>query len=238
MSETLVSIGYTVVLPRMRDPGRSEDLLPPLLWSRSECLCAFLPGMWCISWVTDTEAARREQAERFGVDPGRFHRLLLDVTNRIDGEVRYPDACVSLAVARELADYVGNPACAIVGAAVRAADVEAILEETRPPPMEGCAPTARPAIGELAERREAPEAGGDVLGWEPLAVEGTCGVTCSWICNGLERDFVERESARPNAHGLIEDGEVASRFARWIQAEGNAEPGLWVPVRLTRYGRN
>ena len=67
-----------------------------------------------------------------------------------------------------------------------------------------------------------------LLGFEPLVFNG--GLSCSWLCNGLETTVAEQLGIRPNASGLISTFEEACRCVEFISRdEIGAEPGLWLP---------
>jgi hypothetical protein len=72
-----------------------------------------------------------------------------------------------------------------------------------------------------------------VLGYEPLVIDG--GLSCSWLCNGIDRDADEKLGITTNAFGLIERLEDAARVVRHIRDDGHAEPGLWLPWLVARY---
>ncbi len=85
-----------------------------------------------------------------------------------------------------------------------------------------------------AVKREAPAVGGEILGFEPMAFED--GLTCSWLCNGLETVCFEKLGIRPNASGYLKDEADAARAVELIESdETGAEPGLWLPWLLLEY---
>jgi hypothetical protein len=81
--------------------------------------------------------------------------------------------------------------------------------------------------------REQPLAGGGAaLGFEPIVLNG--GLSCSWLCNGIDRAADHKLGIKTNAFGLIEHREDADRVVQYIREDG-AEPGLWLPWLLVRY---
>ena len=72
-------------------------------------------------------------------------------------------------------------------------------------------------------------------GFELLATQHGL-LTCSWVCNGLEKVCSERLGVRPNEHGFVDAESDAERCLTLIRKpETGAEPGLWLPFRVTIY---
>jgi hypothetical protein len=61
------------------------------------------------------------------------------------------------------------------------------------------------------------------------------GLSCSWLCNGIDRDADDKLGIKTNASGLIERLDEADRVVQYIREDGHAEPGLWLPWLLVRY---
>lgn len=77
--------------------------------------------------------------------------------------------------------------------------------------------------------------GGDFLGFELLATYLGM-LTCSWVCNGLETECAKRLGILTNSHGFVQTYADASRCAEFISRdETGAEPGLWLPWRMSVY---
>lgn len=72
-----------------------------------------------------------------------------------------------------------------------------------------------------------------MLGFEPLVADG--GLSCSWICNGLDREADEKLGIPTNSLGLIDNPDDAARVVTYIREGGRGEPGLWLPWLLVRY---
>ena len=77
---------------------------------------------------------------------------------------------------------------------------------------------------------------GEFLGFELLPIH--CGqVECSWLCNHLEAHFSTTLGTQLNEWGLLDDLEIARRCCDVInRGEVGAEPGLWLPWGLVRFG--
>jgi hypothetical protein len=120
-------------------------------------------------------------------------------------------------------------------------DRDADFEELGVPPAlrgrgaaMGEATTPRGFLSAVASGQAIPS-GGTSLGYEPLALD--CGqFQHSWLCNSLEQHCADVLGVRPGPSGLIDDFADARRCCDEINREEvGAEPGLWLPILLTRY---
>jgi hypothetical protein len=72
---------------------------------------------------------------------------------------------------------------------------------------------------------------GTPLGFEPLGFN--VGLSCSWMCNGLEVTVNRDLGITPNPLGLISTlSEALQCVAHISQDHVGAEPGLWLPWLL------
>src|SRR5438046_7969022 len=69
ISDLLTNAGFLLVKPLSRPAWTDQELLPPVLLSGSECLCAKFPGSYAIDWSSDTEERRIEDFDSVGIDP-------------------------------------------------------------------------------------------------------------------------------------------------------------------------
>ena len=96
-------------------------------------------------------------------------------------------------------------------------------------------PDGETGIFECVKQRAAVDPGGVAAGFELSAVDIGL-ITCSWLCNGLEKDCAERFGVGLNADGLIANYDDALRCLGYVRGgEVQPEPGLWLPWLLTVY---
>ena len=81
---------------------------------------------------------------------------------------------------------------------------------------------------ELALRSRTIVDKGTVLGYEILGYD--CGWFCSFVCNSLEKDFVNRLGIKLNQYGLIPQYNLALIATEYTtRPTTGAEPVLWLP---------
>ena len=244
MNESYVlSAGYFVTRPRERYEGLSDpDLVPPRLFSASDCFGWLMPASWCYGWTADPLSSDTyEAAAEWSIPPERVPRLIELVGS--SSTALYPFAvCRTLGAARRLLEAMGSSATdlCLIGIALPRRVVDAFHEASAPPPQEpGCSPFARNAFSTLLMAGTPPADGGDVLGFEPVEYyPGTSSLGCSWVCGHLTREVCDALSIRTNRHGLLDDIEDACRASAHVSAlaaEGKAEPGPWFPWQIVRY---
>ena len=115
--------------------------------------------------------------------------------------------------------------------------IDAFCAEAAPPrTQEGYAPLGKQGRYEAIVKGRTIMPGGMQLGFEPLVFDGA--LSCSWLCNGLEKDIKEQCGISPNKYGFIELFEDACKCIEYISREDvGAEPGLWLPWLLIEIKR-
>lgn len=232
MSSERVGLGYFVTTPVPRPPYAAADLLPAEVVSLSPCLATFLPDAWAFAWASGGDDERLARAAHFGLDRGALAGLeALAERALAGGDLGFPNVCLSLEAARSFAALPRPPGREtwVIGASVAAGHRDALLDVLRPAAGQG-----PPGVYLAAERAEPPAPGGRELGYELIAFEG--GISCSWLCSGLERAARERLGAPVNAFGLLADEAHARALAGLVdRGDVAAEPCLYLPVRVMRY---
>jgi hypothetical protein len=187
-------------------------------------------------WPGYRERQRLRVLDFFSIDRARLEdlrRWSVDPANADDVDWGPPYGSVGLEFVRETARRflpVGTDAI-VIGIAVAASDADAMarcfgVENDAP-----CEPR-------WLERRTPPEPGGQVVGFDPAPISRECPQRgCSWICEALEWEEVEREvGARLNEHGLLATYDEAFRASTWLRGLGDLCGGdRWFPWRISAY---
>jgi hypothetical protein len=234
-----VSAGYFLTRPVSFDgaDGRPRRIVSLTDDHRARVVPSFAlldgpPGPWP-GW---REERRQELLAFLSVDPSRGDEVrswFLDPVHVEEADWDPGGGARRVAFLRETAGRFVPPGtdATIVGLSVAAGDVAAVGrafgEENQ-----------HPYVPAWVERRAAPEAGGRALGFEPAPIlRETSQRACSWLCEGLDWDQVERETGlRPDGRGLLATYEDARRASDWL----SAQPGLcggdrWFAWRLDEY---
>lgn len=234
-----VSAGYYLVLLSERPEYISSALMPERLLSASPDICDSFPDCWVIEWSTVKEEERVAKAEKFGISRAGLPRVVEWATRAFSEEFGWPNVFYSLDAARNARVMFFSLLNEVIlfGLGIHKSHAAKFLDAAKPPPQQpGLAPEGETGVFEVVSRGEMLAGGGISLGYELLVTQSGM-LTCSWLCNGLERTFADSLDVKPNAHGFIETLEEASRCAQYIsQGQVGAEPGLWLPWLVTKYG--
>lgn len=234
--------GYFISKPVPCDAGRSEDLLPEMLLSYSGCICSHLPESWMFYWMTEEPESRIQNAGVYGISPEHAVAAIEWTTvqyqnNRVD----YPGAFNSLDIAREFSSkYMPEQTeYSVYGLGLHKSFALDFLQKGKPYDLRDINDTNHIFGIYRAIQSGVPLAeGGERMGFDLLAFDPSCDLGCSWLCNGLERDFHERLGIRPYHLGLIDKLEDATRCVAMIEnheLDGEPEPGLWLPWLIVKY---
>ncbi|MEP7365365.1 MAG: hypothetical protein ABI972_19095 [Acidobacteriota bacterium] len=230
--------GYHLARRLQAPVCRSPELLPSHVLSASECISEFLPDCWAIEWSSETGEERSTHASHFGIAPQSLPAVISWATGEFCKSFGWPNVFYTLEAAREArARFIpGTPDVVLIGLGLHKSLVSQFLEDAQPDaPKPGCAPVGETGVYQCVKSGQHPTSGGTPRGFEMLA---TCYglLTCSWLCNGLEKVCAEQLGIRPNPHGFVETFEDAMRCTNLIVLpETHAEPGLWLPWLITEY---
>jgi len=233
-----LSAGYYVT--RLSDRGAHipSELVPDKLLSASACICDFFPNGWAIAWASVTDEERLKRAAAFGVSSSGLPAVLEWATDAFSKDFGWPNTFYELEAAKDArARFLpADGDTVIIGLGLHQDDAEVFLKAATPPaPKPGFAPIGESGIFECVSSGTKIRDGGEFLGFELVATY--LGIlTCSWLCNGLEAVCANQLGIPPNSHGLVQTYADASRCAEFISRDGmSAEPGLWLPWRLSIY---
>lgn len=243
MTETIktdyIAAGYYLVRLANRPEYVSAQLLPERLLSASGDICDSFPDTWAIEWTSEDEKDRLESAEKFGISPADLPKVIEWATQSFSIEFAWPNVFYSVYGARKArAMFLSHlDDVALFGLGLHKSNVEQFLSVAGPRPQQsGFAPEGATGVFEIVSRGALLPDGGTLPGYELLGVQYGH-LTCSWLCNSLEKTFAEALDVIPNTNGFISTFEEASRCVTYI-SEGHvgAEPGLWLPWMIMKYG--
>lgn len=232
-----ISAGYFLTTRVTRPPFVSPELMPPELISLSSCINDFFPGIWNLEWCGVAEDERARIGRVFGMTTEQQALAMSALDDGLDVEFGWESVIFDLATARSFRQRFlpSESSPVLIGAALHRDLVEEFLEVgTPPPPKPGFSPEGAHGTVHALRKGAAPASGAKVLGFEPMAFDR--GLTCSWLCNGLEKLCFDRLGVAPNSNGFIDSAPDAKRCVELIESdEVGAEPGLWLPWLLLEY---
>ena len=233
-----VSAGYFLTRRVSFDGG---DGTPRRIVSMSDHLAKVLPSSALLEgspgpWPAWRKERRQELLAFFSIDPSRADEVrswFLDPANVEQVDWDPGGGAREVAFLRKAAGRFVPPetGATIVGLSVAAGDVGAVGRAFG-------AENQQPFVPAWVGRRTAPDPGGRALGFEPAPVlRETPQRACSWLCEGLDWDEVERETGlRPDDRGLLATYEEARRASDWLSAQrGLCGGDRWFAWRLEEY---
>jgi hypothetical protein len=228
-----ISAGFFLSKRVPRDNHGTPELLPETILSASGCICPFVPDTWAITWCNHSRSERASQALRFGLSEDSIDTLISRVTAIISDQSNYgyPNVCFSSEAAFALVQNALPviPGLVLFELGLHQEDVDLFCKEAAPPPSApGFAPVGENGVHSAIRRNTRLSGSGRLLGFEPVVVDAS--LSCSWLCNGLERDVASILGIRPNKQGFLPDLESARSAVSYISSpDVGAEPGLWLP---------
>jgi hypothetical protein len=237
--DDLIALGYLLVRPHA-DFAWANGLLPNPIISVSTCLCPQFPGSYAIEWCTDSEESRARAFEAVGIPPDRRQTARQWATKAFNSEFGWETPFYSIEAARTARRDFFPPSSEVqlIGLALPREHRAAFLAATKPPdPTEGYAPVGASGHFTMAERNLPVAPGGQILGFEPLNIEGGQ-IDHSWLCNDLHTHYAQALGIKPNAAGFIATAPEAQRCCDDINTGAiGAEPGPWFPFALISFER-
>ena len=238
MSEGYLCAGYYLTRRSKRAEYMSSELIPEQVLSASACICEFFPDDRAIEWASVSDEERTRAAASFGIPPSNLGGVVEWATENLAKAFGWPSAFYTLEAAEEarVAQLPLGTNVVVFGLGLHEADVEDFLKAAKPPEArEGFAPVGESGIYECVKAQRPISTGGEFAGFELLSTAYGL-LTCSWLCNGLEKECDRELGIRTNENGLVRTRSEALRCAEFISKdEVGAEPGLWLPWRVTIY---
>lgn len=202
----------------------SADLLPPTLVTLSGCLGGHAFEFW---WNTENV----DGAGEFGVPEERYSELIEWYREQFERSLGAPDVAFTRAVIDQfVALFVGEASSLVVLGCGLSSEHASMLEVHQTPEDRG-----EYGVFEMLQRNLPLEAGGRVLGFEPMSYE--YGLEHSWLCNSLEREVHAELGVSPDPEtGLLRTYEDGVRVAEYLSRDDvGAEPGTWLPWLVVEY---
>lgn len=235
-----VSGGYYLARFAERHDYMSQDLIPERVLSASSEICKFFPDAWAIEWSNDNAEERSEKAAEFGISQSSLPKVVAWATKSFGKAFGWPSSFYTLEAAREAhtAFIPQGRDIVLFGLGLHESKTVEFLDAARPSPQKpGFAPEGESGVFQCISKRERMAAGGDVVGFEPVATLYGA-LSGSWLHYGLEKDCIEELGIAPNRRGFIESYQDALRCVELIsqiKERGRWNPGLWLPWLIAVY---
>jgi hypothetical protein len=215
-SQQWVSAGYF-----LSPPERVEDVAGG--WGVAPAPLGHGPTFPDACFLEGSEGRPGERAEerrsvlaRFSIPGERLEDVRRAIVGDFDREWDADGACLRPAYARSLARrfLADAPAASVLGLAVTPETARRLAARYR-------SGAAFAYVPRWVREPGPPEAGAVVLGFAPVPILREVPQRgCSWTCEGLDWDHVEREAGvRPDERGLLATLGDAERACRWLRTQ-------------------
>lgn len=220
-----ISGGYFLVKQIAR-PYVSETL-PANLLTLSSCFTEIAPDDWAISGYDHDDAERVAEAAKFGIPAQSVPRLVRLLSEEIGSQ--HPNAFPSLPLARAFyRECIDKGEIALLGIRLDRTLLASLEAQRNDDVNRGL------GLSERVELRTPLDAGGEILGFEPLGFEAT--KFHSWLCHYAPADAIEKFGIGTNSKGFIDKFDDALGVTQHLKSTG-AEPGIWEPWLIVRYAQ-
>lgn len=228
--------GYYLIEGAVRSEWMAQDLLPHKIYTPSSCICKQHPDYIALPWVTASEEAHKVYREGLQLSEEEYLEMQIYVEEAFDKEeYGWFSIFLDLKVAREFAHRFLQkiPDIKLMGLGLTDEFRQFLLQESKPKDGQGALGIYLALkSGQLIDIKTGFR-GFEILGWNYSEFH-------SFICNSLERKFVDELNIKLNENGLIDDWRDASRAADYTNnPDTGAEPVMWSPwaiVEIPLYG--
>jgi hypothetical protein len=213
----------------------NAGIVPATVWSACDCIAPIAPSTWALNWVVEDQQARLKHLREFGIKEDRLAELVDWTSNKFGNGFGWPHFFTDIVTAREfLRTFVPADSDArLLALCLSTSDGLELLDECQNLNRH----VGENAICGMLRSSVSPPAGGRECGSDILNTD-IAGSFHSYLCNGLEVGIKANFGAIPNGIGIFDDHEVARAAAKWIEADGTAEPGPWNAFRVVEYDRD
>lgn len=217
---TYISLGYTITRPIDRK-NWGESILPPQILTLGRWSPSF-PNTTCLTW-TNSSAEEEASLEIQSQTLAKLRGLLDDAFGT---KWFWPRFLVDKALAHEILQILlaDSPGWQIFRLYTPEKHRRAIIDELNL----WCSPQDPADTRWLEEMPAVTASHIHALGAEIYNPSGEY----SWHVNDLAAAVEKHFGFKVGPWGLLQDLEQADQAADWITKDGNAEPGLWIPIAL------
>jgi hypothetical protein len=223
---TFICGGYFLA-KRIDRPDAMTDLMPESVLTLSSCFTDIAPDMWAAQGYAYADEERAAEASKFGIPSNAVPTLVTSFTQAIEPHYLH-NAFPTLSVAQEFYRHCSDRGpIALLGIGLESSLIQSFQAQLPDDPNRGY------CLIERIESHVPLEAGGQVLGYEPLGFAAT--TFHSWLCHNAPAEVHKQFGIRPNKLGFIDSFDDAIRVTRNLKATG-AETAIWEPWLVVQYG--
>jgi hypothetical protein len=212
----------------------NTELLPPILWSASSCICKKVPDAWVFPWTKqpDPQNERKFYQEALGLNDNQFIGLQQGFDKYLrENEFGYPNVFMSDQVAQHAYSqfFCRLPNLKLVSIALPENEVQNFIDKFEPHGY-----IAENGVPKKLRQYQKLESQATLIGNEVIGYDGAD--FHSLICSSMEEEVNSESGVYFNRYGLIDKFDEAARIVHDIRSGSLVvEEGYWAPWLISEY---
>jgi len=215
------SAGFYLVEGALRYEWQNERIIPPTLFSMSDCICDKFPQYW--SYQESNVAIEKAMmvAEKYNIDWILLENLEKEIKKEDDKNFGFPNLFFNKNTAKAYYNKYFNK-IKIIKLLEPGIELEYLQEIKLTAGNDNWGP-----IMKIKENTGVDQSG-KIIGFDVVGY--FCGWSDSFLCNRLEEDYKNKFGFELNEFGLFDDYDKAKIAATYnMSGEAKTEDILWIP---------
>ncbi len=219
MEKLFLSAGFYLIKENDRKEYQNKEFVPEKIISLSNCICDTFPNIWAYQW--DNNAIKEVEiiALKYGIDTEIMTKLKEEIYRESDKSIGWPNVFYDKKTAIEFYKkfFTKIPDIKLIEVGIEEKYSQKLPKESE----------SNGIINKLREKSKVLP-NGKIIGYDVVGY--AYGFSCSFLCNGLEKDYKEKFNIILNEIGLFSNYEDAEKVAEYnLRDDVGAEPILWLP---------
>jgi len=215
------SAGFYLIEETTRYNSLDKNILPLKIYSFSNCICKTFPGSWAYQWNSKLINEAKLISQEYNINENTIENLKKEINNIFEIKIGWPGVFFNKNTARDFyRNYFSNiKNIKLLEVGIEQDnwnDILIIFENDK-----------NGLIMKLKEKVEIDNTG-EIIGYDVVGYD--CGLACSFLCNGLENDYINKFGFKLNKYGLFDDYTKAITASDYnMRDDVPCEPVLWKP---------
>lgn len=226
--------GYYLIQGAPTQKWMNAELLPPILWSASRCICEKVPDAWIFPWTTkpDPQIERDTYQEALGLNDIEFIGLqkLFD-THLRENDFGYPNVFMGYQLAQRAYSqfFYQLPNLKLVSIALPENEVQNFIDAFK---QQGN--VAENGVPKKLRQYQKLDLQATPIGYEVIGFDGAD--FHSLICSSMEEEVNSEYGVNFNRYGLMSKFEEVAHIVQDIRSGSLVvEEGYWAPWLISEY---
>jgi hypothetical protein len=226
--------GYYLIRGAPLQKWMNAKLLPPVIWSASQCICKKLPDAWVFPWTThpNPQKERMEYQKLLGLTDTEFINLQIIFDKKLkQNEFGYPNVFMSCELAQNVYSqfFYRLTDLKLISIALPENEVQNLIDKFEP-----YGNIAENGVRKKLRQYQKLESRATPIGYEVIGYDGAD--FHSLICSSMEEEVNLKYGVRFNPYGLIDVFEDTARIVHDMRTGTLlAEEGYWASWLISEY---